>query len=645
MSNLQAGQTFGNYTVISELSSAGPLATYRAYSTALARDVTLALLSPEQVSDESARAHFQQAVQALRALKHPHLPAVLDGGKVDGMPYVAMQSVDAHTLAEEVGTGSLSLADMTRVVGQAGDALDYLLANGMAPAALTPDTVLRDEHGDVYLADLGLTRLLTSGGAQADPRAAAYALGSLLAALVTGHMGAGADLNEALQHLDDSEPLERRAALASAYERVIRQATADNPAERFASPADLVTAWQQAGAAAGPAAQPGGPPPITPAATVRLDVPPPVTPVTPAPLDAPPLVTPVPLDAPSVSTTVPGPASIPAAAAVLPAAQDALNAQREVLRRLLHTIQLVALKQARDEEERLKRQYGLDNIERVAPAIERAAPAIERVAPAFVMPPARLGQAAVSAEALDALQRRDRLVRFFALAIGVIFCGVPLLCFACAKLLPATSDLPTAEDTAVPVALSTDAPAPPIRTTLVFTDEFTTGDCNLIEAENERRAFKCENGEYTMLGKIDGSRWAYYDDEYEDTVVEVDAHAVSGPSFIEYGLVFRVASDGKSLYGFTLTREGKFTVFRYQDDSFTDLLPYTASGAVNADTATNHLKVVMQGNRISVYANDFFLGSVTDSNLQRGAVGLFLNSDSANAKAAFSHLRISTIEP
>ena len=186
---------------------------------------------------------------------------------------------------------------------------------------------------------------------------------------------------------------------------------------------------------------------------------------------------------------------------------------------------------------------------------------------------------------------------------------------------------------------------PTVHSTLVFSDNFKTGDCTLLEGDNDRRTFKCEDGQYTMLSKVDGSRWVFYDDEYQDTVIAVDARAVSGPAFVEYGLVFRVASDGQSLYGFSLTRAGKFTVFRYQDDSFTDLLPYIASSAVRSDTATNHLQVVMQQDRISVYANDVFLGSVTDSNLKQGAVGLFLNSDEPNAKAAFSNLRISTISP
>jgi len=69
----------------------------------------------------------------------------------------------------------------------------------------------------------------------------------------------------------------------------------------------------------------------------------------------------------------------------------------------------------------------------------------------------------------------------------------------------------------------------------------------------------------------------------------------------------------------------------------------TRASAVKTNTAINRLKVVVQQAQISVYANDVFLASISDANFQKGAVGLFVKSDSPNAKAAFSRLRISTI--
>jgi hypothetical protein len=130
--------------------------------------------------------------------------------------------------------------------------------------------------------------------------------------------------------------------------------------------------------------------------------------------------------------------------------------------------------------------------------------------------------------------------------------------------------------------------------------------------------------------------------------MEVDAHAVSGPAFIEYGVIFRVSSDGTDFYGFTLTRDGKYTLWRCQDpcqdsSDFVDIISYTASPTVKTGTATNHIKVVAQGDQIAFYVNDQWLNTVTDDTLSGGTVGLFLNNKDANAKAAFEHLKISKI--
>jgi hypothetical protein len=184
-------------------------------------------------------------------------------------------------------------------------------------------------------------------------------------------------------------------------------------------------------------------------------------------------------------------------------------------------------------------------------------------------------------------------------------------------------------------------------TTVVFTDDFS-GPCNLFEVDDDKHTFGCENNAYNMLNKTGTARWVYYTDEYTDLVLEVGAHVVSGPTFVEYGLVFRVAGDGKTFYGVTLTRDGKYTIWRCDNpcgggSDFVDLIGYTPSSAVKAGTGTNHLKVVMQGNQIAAYVNDQWVNTVSDSNVDSGSVGLFINNSDPNAQVAFENLTISQI--
>ncbi len=615
MPNLEPGQTFGAYTIISELAAADSLLAYKAYSSALTRDVRLEVLSPALAQSDAARARFRQAAHALLNLKHPHVLAAHDIGEIEGQPYVALQDLAALTLAERAASGPLSLAEVTRILGQLADALTYLQANGVTLGTLDPTKILLDEHGDVFLADVGLANAADSAATNSEPLTSAYTLGTLLSALVAGHDGAS--LSDALQRLTDALPAQRRADVAAAFERVIHNATAASEGERFTSAADLLAAWHQAAAL------------MTDAPTTHPT-----------------------LDASSLSALTTPPAMDAAHARTELDAQIARFTQTETLRRLLRTIELVALKRSQQEMARLKRHFEAEEAARSAQLSE--------------MPRAQLAQEVVSSIPAVTVRRTRSLITRIVIVAAILVCGVPALCFICVALLPDSSAKPTPTLAAVGIATRTPtaravataavratlaaptrapSPAPTLNATVVFTDEFATDNCTLLEGDNETRTFKCVNGEYTMLNKTSGSRWSYYDDEYEDSIVEVDAHAVSGPAVVEYGLVFRVASDGKSLYGFTLTRDGKFTVLRYEHSEFTDLLPYITSSAIKPNTASNRLKVIVQQDRISVFANDVFLASITDAHFVRGAVGLFVKANNPNAKAAFSHLRISTLNP
>lgn len=179
-------------------------------------------------------------------------------------------------------------------------------------------------------------------------------------------------------------------------------------------------------------------------------------------------------------------------------------------------------------------------------------------------------------------------------------------------------------------------------TSLVFSDDFSTCS-DLPIGDNDRRTYQCENGEYTMLGKSNNSRWVFYDNTYTDVVLEVDGRAISGPSFIEYGVAVRISSDGNRYFGFTVTRNGKFSFFRYEDPDFIDLISFTLSDAVKSDTGRNHFKIVVQGNQFGLYINDVWLNTVSDSTLQSGTIGLFTNNEEPNAKVGFSNLRVSQI--
>lgn len=195
------------------------------------------------------------------------------------------------------------------------------------------------------------------------------------------------------------------------------------------------------------------------------------------------------------------------------------------------------------------------------------------------------------------------------------------------------------------VASSNLTPTPVIPQTYVSFDADLLADtCPLFEGDNETRQYQCGLAEYTMLHKQATTRYSFYDVEYDDAVVEADGYYVDGTGKYEYGLVLRANTDGSSYYVFTVTQDGKYNVALYQNQQYTDLIPYTASPIVNIDDA-NYFKVVMRGSQFDFWLNDQYLGHVTDSTISRGVAGLFFYNAEPNVQVGFDQLTISTFSP
>ncbi len=198
----------------------------------------------------------------------------------------------------------------------------------------------------------------------------------------------------------------------------------------------------------------------------------------------------------------------------------------------------------------------------------------------------------------------------------------------------------TATRTVTPVPTATNTPA--TETSVIFTDDFSTTNCNLSTLDDTTRKYSCENGEYTMGFKNPNwSGWVMYSGQYDDSVVEVDARPISGDQ-VTYGIAFRRASNG-DFYDFVLSPRGRYSLQFYSGQKWTALIPWTDSLAVSTGTGKNHLKVVAQGNLIALYANDQFLRSIEDSALSKGTVGVYSNTSNPTDRVAFDNFTVSKI--
>ena len=266
-------QDFLDYRIVEPIGQGGMGVVYLAHDVRLGRKVALKLMAPSLARDDGYRARFARESELAMSLEHPNVVPVHDAGEAEGRLYLAMRRVEGTDLRALLRReGALDPARALGIVSQIAQALDAAHAKGLVHRDVKPSNVLLDDNEHVYLADFGLTRRLSEGaslqaeaatlgtpaylapeqieGGDVDGRADVYALGCLLYECLTGEPPFPGDSRLAIAwaHLEQEPPAasERRSELPGAVDAVIRTAMAKDPADRYATCAQLAAAAESA---------------------------------------------------------------------------------------------------------------------------------------------------------------------------------------------------------------------------------------------------------------------------------------------------------------------------------------------------------------------------------------------------------------
>lgn len=246
------------YRLIDKLGQGGMGGVFRVEDTALDRQVALKVINVAD-SDSDWSARLLREARVIASLEHPGIVPVHDTGVLaDGRPFYTMKLVQGKRLDEHVATVP-ALADRLRIFLRICDAVAFAHAHGVLHRDLKPSNVMVGPFGEVLVMDWGLSKLVGAGGertrnsrspAESAPAGEGTAHGSVLG--TPGYMSpeqmrgdARVDervdiysLGALLQFLfADATPQPMPRALTA----IQRQATAADPADRYASVQDLAS--------------------------------------------------------------------------------------------------------------------------------------------------------------------------------------------------------------------------------------------------------------------------------------------------------------------------------------------------------------------------------------------------------------------
>ncbi len=181
------------YLVLKMGSPAGPWIYLRARDERLEREVDLALRRSSEPGAEST-------VRALSHLRHPSLPHVLDGGKLEEWDFVAFEPTDGPSLDELANAGKLSTLRAIEITLQSAEALRVAHGHELTVSEARIEGLRVAESGRVRLAQVPWTR--TSNHSDSE---AVSILGRLLSAMLNVHPSGGGVLRPVRRLLDRME--------------------------------------------------------------------------------------------------------------------------------------------------------------------------------------------------------------------------------------------------------------------------------------------------------------------------------------------------------------------------------------------------------------------------------------------------------
>ncbi len=263
----RVGTELAGYRIESLLGFGGMSVVYLAEDLRLKRRVALKLLAADLADDASFRERFLRESELAASIDHPNIVPIYEAGRADDLLFIAMRYVEGRDLNKRLQLGSLDAADAIGILAQLASALDAAHARGLVHRDVKPSNILLDAGArpdgadHVYLADFGLTRLVSEGiatgedgnlmgtidylapehiaGEEIDGRADVYSLGCVLYECLVGHppFQRDSDIAVVFAHLESEPPTAsgHRPDLPIALDPVIASALAKDPARRYSS--------------------------------------------------------------------------------------------------------------------------------------------------------------------------------------------------------------------------------------------------------------------------------------------------------------------------------------------------------------------------------------------------------------------------
>jgi len=256
------------YKLLERRGQGGMGVVYRAVQKSMRREVALKILAPKWAAHARFLQRFFREAKLAGTLNHPNIVSAIDVGECNGLHYYAMEYVDGWSVAEMLKEdGPFDEGEALDLVVQVAKALKEASAYAIVHRDVKPENILITPDGVAKLADLGLSKQMTSdcsittegktlgtpfyvspelarGQRDVDVRSDIYSLGATLYHMLSGAPPFEGDQPAMImaRHIAEAHvPLRKvRPDVSQAVSRLVDRMMAKDPAKRYATADDLI---------------------------------------------------------------------------------------------------------------------------------------------------------------------------------------------------------------------------------------------------------------------------------------------------------------------------------------------------------------------------------------------------------------------